>query len=123
MAFRSVVKLQPEAANRLWRSLCSYGGPTVGAVDEASREFIKTKTKNDFKREILELKHPIGCATTVLRRWADNGREVSSPELRRFSAKLLKLNRFNHALQVSEISLIFSFYLCQFSRKIIMCAL
>ncbi|EXB75576.1 hypothetical protein L484_026049 [Morus notabilis] len=100
MAIRSVVvKLRPEAAYPLWRSLRSYAGPSIRAVDE---EF-NTKTKShELEREILKLKYPRDCATTVLRSSADNGYKVSFLELRRFSVRLLKLKRHNHALQIME---------------------
>lgn len=57
---------------------------------------------DDLKSRIFRLRLPKRSATNVIEKWINEGRQISSYDLRHISKELRKSHRYKHALELSE---------------------
>uniref|UniRef100_A0A7N0SVR8 Pentatricopeptide repeat-containing protein n=1 Tax=Kalanchoe fedtschenkoi TaxID=63787 RepID=A0A7N0SVR8_KALFE len=63
----------------------------------ARRLFSSATLTDELHHSIIRLRSP---AANVLQNWADQGRKINLPQVKRFAYKLVKARRHQHALQV-----------------------
>ena len=86
--------------------LCSFSIQFRASCFWASRAFSvgvteeRFELKGNLNTRILGLKSSNGSPFSLLQKWVDQGNKLSISELRHISSKLIKLRRYQHALEV-----------------------
>ncbi|KAL8130149.1 hypothetical protein V2J09_019304 [Rumex salicifolius] len=87
---------------------CSKSFSTDAVRSESSAAIVVEETsgnsesKDDLRSRIFRLRLPKRSATTVIENWVTQGNPVSISELRSISRELRRLQRYKHALEISE---------------------
>ncbi|KAL8494812.1 hypothetical protein ACS0TY_019118 [Phlomoides rotata] len=77
--------------------------PITGTHEGRSDELTEKEEENDdLKSRIFRLRLPKRSVTSVLQKWANEGRLITLSDLRRISKDLRKSHRYKHALEISE---------------------
>ncbi|XP_058087810.1 pentatricopeptide repeat-containing protein At5g09450, mitochondrial [Magnolia sinica] len=78
----------------------SSGALNLNPIEESQP--LGAPAEDDLKSRILRLRFPKRSATTQLQRWVSEGKDATLPELRQIAKELRRLQRYKHALEVSE---------------------
>ncbi|XP_050208848.1 pentatricopeptide repeat-containing protein At5g09450, mitochondrial [Mercurialis annua] len=84
---------------KLNRQLFSSGALKSAELEE---DWNSKENGDDLKTKIFRLRLPKRSATNIIQNWVSEGNSVTVSELRNISKELRKLQRYKHALEISE---------------------
>ncbi|KAH7865364.1 hypothetical protein Vadar_005652 [Vaccinium darrowii] len=106
MAARSIFLALTRGQRTRFRSLSSSRDIILevshAPIEEETEDGNGGEADDDLKSRIFRLRLPKRSATTVLQKWASEGREITASDLRLISRELRNSRRFKHALEISE---------------------
>ncbi|XP_002522615.2 pentatricopeptide repeat-containing protein At5g09450, mitochondrial isoform X1 [Ricinus communis] len=70
--------------------------------EDLAEESSSKEIEDDLKSRIFRLRLPKRSATNIIHNWVSEGNTVTASELRNVSNELRKLQRYKHALEISE---------------------